>query len=52
MKKMEINESVRIDGFHIRTVNADDLTEIEGLTSESNWHIGEANLRESIDFGD
>ena len=46
--KMVINESVCIDGFRIRTVNADELAEIEGLTSEGNWHIGGANLRASI----
>jgi hypothetical protein len=47
MKKMVINDSVRIEGFRIRTVNAKDLTEIKGLTSEGSWHIGEANLRAS-----
>jgi hypothetical protein len=52
MKKMEINESVHIDGFMIRTVKAEDITEIEELTSEGDWHIGEANLRALTFFGD
>jgi hypothetical protein len=47
MKKMLIDESVRIDGFIIRTVNAEDITDIETLTAEGDWHIGEANLRTS-----
>jgi hypothetical protein len=48
MMKMVINDSVRIDGFRIRIVNASDLMEIESLTSKGNWHIGEANLQASI----